>query len=48
MRLHAKNVAATAGATGDLVDRIAEKMIEEKKIRVDRAKELLAEFSKSI
>jgi hydroxymethylglutaryl-CoA reductase len=45
MRLHARNVAATAGATGDLVDRIAEKMIEEKKIRIDRAKELLAEYS---
>jgi hydroxymethylglutaryl-CoA reductase len=45
MRLHAKNVAATAGATGDLVDRIAEKMIEEKKIRIDRAKELLVEYS---
>jgi hydroxymethylglutaryl-CoA reductase len=46
MRLHARNVAATAGATGDLVDKIAEKMIEEKKIRIDRAKELLAEYSK--
>ena len=46
MRLHARNVAAAAGATGDLVDKIAEKMIEEKKIRIDRAKELLAEYSK--
>jgi hydroxymethylglutaryl-CoA reductase len=48
MRLHAKNVAATAGATGGLVDRIAEKMIEEKKIRIDRAKELLAEYSRTV
>jgi hydroxymethylglutaryl-CoA reductase len=46
MRLHARNVAATAGATGDTVDKIAEKMIEEKKIRIDRARELLAEYSK--
>jgi hydroxymethylglutaryl-CoA reductase len=46
MRLHARNLAATAGATGSLVDKIAEKMIEEKKIRIDRAKELLAEYSK--
>jgi hydroxymethylglutaryl-CoA reductase len=46
MRLHARNVAATAGATGNLVDKIAEKMIEEKKIRIDKAKELLAEYSK--
>jgi hydroxymethylglutaryl-CoA reductase len=48
MRLHAKNVAATAGATGDLIDKIAEKMIEEKRIRIDRAKELLAEYSKDV
>jgi len=46
MRLHARNLAATAGATGSLVDKIAEKMSEEKKIRIDRAKELLAEYSK--
>lgn len=45
MRLHARNLAATAGATGDLVNKIAERMIEEKKIRIDRAKELLAEYS---
>jgi len=47
MRLHARNLAATAGATGDLIDKIAEKMVEERKIRIDRAKELLAEYSKS-
>ena len=47
MRLHARNVAATAGATGDLIDRIAEMMVEERKIRIDRAKELLAEHSRS-
>jgi len=47
MKLHARNVAATAGAAGDLIDKIAERMIEEKKIRADRAKELLAEYSKA-
>ena len=46
MRLHARNLAATAGATGDLVDKIAERMIEEKRIRIDIAKELLAEYEK--
>jgi hydroxymethylglutaryl-CoA reductase len=46
MRLHARNLAATAGATGDLVDKIAEKMIDERQIRIDRAKELLAEYSR--
>jgi len=47
MKLHARNVATTAGATGDLIDKIAERMIEEKRIRADRAKELLAEYSKA-
>lgn len=47
MRLHARNLAATAGATGDLIDKIALKMVEERKIRIDRAKGLLAEYSKS-
>jgi len=47
MRLHARNVAATAGATGDLVDIVAEKMVQERKIRIDRAKELLAELASS-
>jgi len=46
MRLHARNLAATAGATGDVIDKIADKMIEEKRIRIDRAKELLAEYLK--
>jgi len=46
MRLHARNLAATAGATGDLIEKIAEKMVEERKIRIDRAKELLAEYVK--
>jgi len=46
MRLHARNLAATAGATGDVIDKIADRMIEEKKIRIDRAKELLAEYLK--
>jgi len=46
MKLHAMNVAISAGASGALVDLIAKKMIEEKKIRFDRAKELVAELLK--
>jgi len=46
MKLHAMNVAISAGASGALVDLVAKRMIEEKKIRFDRAKELIAEFSK--
>lgn len=46
MKLHSRNVAVSAGATGDLVDLVAQRMVEERKIRFDRAKELVAEFSK--
>lgn len=44
MRLHARNMAISAGATGDMVDLIVERMIAERKIRLDRAKELADEF----
>ena len=44
MKLHAKNVATAAGATGKYVDMVAQRMIEERKIRMDRAKEILAEL----
>lgn len=44
MGLHSRNVAIQAGATGDLVDKIARIMVSEKKVRADRAKELLDEI----
>jgi len=44
MSLHARNLAIMVGATGDLIDLIAERMVEERKIRMDRAKELLEEY----
>ena len=44
MSLHARNVAISAGATGDLVNLIVEKMVTERKIRLDRAKELMEEY----
>jgi hydroxymethylglutaryl-CoA reductase len=44
MSLHARNMAIAAGATGDLVDLIVERMVSERKIRLDRAKELIDEF----
>jgi hydroxymethylglutaryl-CoA reductase len=46
MSLHARNIAITAGATGDLVDLVVEKMVEERKVRLDRAKELIEEYRK--
>lgn len=46
MRLHARNLAIMAGATGDLIDKIAERMISEGRIRFDYAKKLLEEYIK--
>jgi hydroxymethylglutaryl-CoA reductase len=46
MSLHARNVAITSGATGDLIDMIVERMVEEHRVRMDRAKELLEEYKK--
>jgi hydroxymethylglutaryl-CoA reductase len=47
MRLHARNMAMAAGATGALVDLIVQKMVEERKIRLDRAKELVEQYQKT-
>ncbi|MEM4890762.1 MAG: hydroxymethylglutaryl-CoA reductase, degradative [Nitrososphaerota archaeon] len=41
MSLHAKNIAVMAGAVGDEIDQVAEIMVREKCVRVDRAKEIL-------
>ena len=42
MSLHARNVAVQAGAKGDEIEAVAGKMAAEKRINVDRAKELLS------
>ncbi|KAA0009102.1 MAG: hydroxymethylglutaryl-CoA reductase, degradative, partial [Thermoplasmata archaeon] len=44
MELHAQNIAVMAGAKGDQIDEIAQRMIKEGKVRLDRAKELLKEL----
>ena len=44
MSLHARNIAVAAGATGGLINIVAERMVRERKIRMDRAKELIAEL----
>jgi len=45
MSLHARNLAVAAGATGELINTVAERMVKERKIRMDRAKELIKELS---
>jgi hydroxymethylglutaryl-CoA reductase len=44
MALHARQVAIAAGATGDLVEILAERLVAEQKIRLDRAQELVQEM----
>jgi len=46
MKLHAQNIAIMAGAKGEEIDIVAKKMVEEGKIRMDRAKEILEEIRK--
>jgi hydroxymethylglutaryl-CoA reductase len=41
MGLHAKNIAVMAGATREQIDKVADQLIKEGKIKLDRAKEIL-------
>ncbi len=41
MGLHARQIAIAAGAIGDDVDRIAAQLVQEKNVRLERAKQLL-------
>ena len=45
MKLHARNLAVMAGATGDLIEEVARRMIEEGKITFPHAKELVEELT---
>ncbi|MEO0563376.1 MAG: hydroxymethylglutaryl-CoA reductase, degradative [Chloroflexota bacterium] len=47
MRLHAKQLAVAAGATGNMVDKIVEAMVSDGTIRLERAKQLVAEFNEA-
>jgi hydroxymethylglutaryl-CoA reductase len=44
MELHARNLAASAGARPDEVDRVVERLIRDHQIRFDRAKEIIEEL----
>ena len=46
MSLHARQVAIAAGATGNLIERVAAQMVVEKVVRIDRAEEILKSFEK--
>jgi hydroxymethylglutaryl-CoA reductase len=42
MGLHARQVAIAAGASGDLIERVAQRMVDDGVVRLDRARDLLA------
>jgi hydroxymethylglutaryl-CoA reductase len=44
MELHARNIAVTAGAHPDEVDRVVARLVEERAIRIDRAEAILREI----
>ena len=47
MSLHSKNIAKLAGATEDIIEEVAMRMVKDKKIRVDYAKEIIELITKS-
>lgn len=46
MALHSRSVAIAAGATGEMIDIVAEELIKRKEIRVGKAKELVEQLTK--
>ncbi len=44
MSLHARNIVSAIGATGEMSERIVKRMIEEKNINADYARQLMKEF----
>lgn len=46
MSLHARNIAVSAGADGELIDIVADRMVKERRVRMDRAKEIIEELTR--
>ncbi len=46
MSLHARQVAAAAGAQGEQIEKLAERLVAEKTVRIDRAEEILREWNR--
>jgi hydroxymethylglutaryl-CoA reductase len=45
MSLHARQVAVAAGAQGEMITRLAEQLVSEKIVRIDRAEEILNQWN---
>ncbi|MEE9610099.1 MAG: hypothetical protein V3W19_02550, partial [Desulfatiglandales bacterium] len=48
MALHARNIAVMAGAEGELIDKVVDRLVEGRKVRLDKAKEVLSELKKEV
>jgi len=46
MSLHARQVAIAAGATGDMIEKLAAQLVAEGTVRIDRAEEILKEWDR--
>ena len=44
MKLHSKNIAVLGGASGDLIDKVAEALVKERNITVERARQLVGKM----
>ncbi len=47
MSLHARQVAIAAGASGELIEKVAAQMVVEKTVRIDRAEELVKQYQRN-
>jgi hydroxymethylglutaryl-CoA reductase len=45
MSLHARQVAIAAGAAGEMIEKVASQMVAEKVVRIDRAEELVNQYT---
>jgi hydroxymethylglutaryl-CoA reductase len=45
MSLHARQVAIAAGASGEMIEKVAARLVAEKTVRVDKAEEILKEYT---
>jgi hydroxymethylglutaryl-CoA reductase len=45
MSLHARQVAIAAGAQGEQIEKLAGQLVQEKTVRIDRAEQLLKEWT---
>jgi hydroxymethylglutaryl-CoA reductase len=44
MRLHARQMAIAAGAKGDAVEKVADRLVQENAVQIDRAQALVREL----